>query len=670
MGKYSFICLMILLVSQVSNAQQTSENGAFGGANGIFVYLGETPVTESQPVNGIALYKVERKAPADKEWKQIAEVKGPANESEFTQQLSKAVQHMPYDVSFLNTNASKIWSEYQKYKRVDSLKSWISFIPVMESFGILYYDQSASPKVVYEYRVQHCDKSGNPQKTFTFKPTSFPGKNSAKALTYSRYDALSHQVTLYWYSSTTKTPVFARVYRQNKTGGEWMPVKVQTLRFNSADTAWVSITDTTVSESSLYRYKLVPLDYYGNPGEEATSTIVGIYNFVMQAPVFIDIKAKSAENEPGINVSWHIDNTSLVNSIQVFRSENYDKDYKQITEVSPTTSDYTDQTVLPNTKYFYYLKLTGPLGEKSVPSTRVFAISDDKSAPLPPKIFEAAGIPQGIQLKIGITESDLSGIRIYRADVSKGNLYPISDLVKVKDHIVTWKDTSHMLLAGQFYGYAAKSENASGVTSIYSDTVFVSPGKTTKPTKVIGLNGSYRDSYVQLYWLNMQHADQWVSGYLVYRKELPDGKEKLLTDSVIPADRNSFTDRTILQGKSYAYSIESVDDYGNKSDRSEQVTIAAPLEIVPVPEGLAAFPVETGIRLTWNQAQMEGLKEYKIYRYVRGGKPSPVGTVKNDATPEFIDKLVKSGQLYFYYITSVSNDNRESKPTGEVGVRK
>jgi|WetSurMetagenome_2_1015567.scaffolds.fasta_scaffold12433_2 fibronectin type 3 domain-containing protein len=663
--KISILLLGIALTSAAA-LSQTQVNGAYGGSKGIFVYL-KALVPPS--TDNIAYCSIERKETGSNDWKTIDVSKIPTGESDFLKRLKTAIANMPYDVSFIETKGTQIWKTYQKTDAGDSLKMWFGFLPVQEALGVVYHDITAKPGVKYEYKIQQFDVKDKALKTLYYLPAKYPGEKSKWDLPYRNYTALSKQVTVTWGAPGAKLPPFVRVYRQERNGGEWTPASSDIFSSTSKDSIFVSATDAAVTPGAIYRYKLVPMDIFGNPGKEAESDLVAVYNFTMDAPLIQELKATNPEGSKGTIVSWVISRNDLVNSIRLFRSTNYDNGYALLAEVPSTESSYLDQTVEPAKKYFYKITITGPMGELSAASARVFAISDDKSKPLPPVILSATGTSKGILLTINVTENNLSGIRIYRKGEKETDLIPITELLPAKNNTVIWEDTTD-ISGSRFYGYAAKSENASHFQGDFSEIVYARSAKQVNVPVVMGLTADFYDTYNKLFWTNMQFGETTVEGYIVFRQELPSGTMKQLNDTLISSEVNSYTDRTITERKPYAYSVVLVDEFGNKSRMCNPVSVIPPAIPVIPPSSVAGNSEQTLIRISWNEVRSTTLKEYRVYRYIRGSKATVTGTVPAGSTTEITDKNVTKGQLYFYYITTVNTDNKESKPSEEVSIRK
>jgi fibronectin type 3 domain-containing protein len=663
------ITLLLLTISTICVpvlSQQTQVKGAYGGSKGIFVFLKAVTTINS---DNIAYCSIERKEAGSNEWKTVEISRRPSNESDFARRLKAAILKMPYDVSFIEKKEPLIWKKYEETKSQDSLRMWFGMLPVQEALGVVYIDITAKPDVKYEYKIQQFDRDDKLLKTLFYLPATFPGEKSKWVVPYRSYRALEKQVTVTWGAPGTKLPPFSKIYRQEKNGGEWNLIEASIVNTSSKDSSFLSATDPSVTSDAIYRYKLVPMDMFGNPGKETESDLVAVYDFRKQAPVIQELKGENPDSLPGIIVSWTISRNDLVNSIRIYRSTNYDKGYTQIAEVPSTTSSYTDQTVEPNVKYYYQIKLTGPMGELSAPSSRVFAISDDRSKPLPPVILSAKGTTRGIQLSIKVTENNLSGVRIYRNSQDKTDLIPVSNLIPARNNMILWEDTTGISPV-RFYGYAAKSENASHFQGDFSDTVYSKSAKQVITPEVIGLTADYHETYNQLYWTDMQFIEAPVAGYILYRKEMPSGSMTRLNDTVVSADKNSYADRSIASGKSYSYSVVLVDGFGNKSNQCNPVLVRPPVISLKPPLNVAANSEENGIRISWGTVQSHTLKEFRIYRYTRGSKPIIAGSVPAGSIIEFFDKNVIKGQLYFYYVITIDNDGRQSNPSTEISIRK
>ena len=116
------------------------------------------------------------------------------------------------------------------------------------------------------------------------------------------------------------------------------------------------------------------------------------------------------------------------------------------------------------------------------------------------------------------------------------------------------------------------------------------------------------------------------------------------------------------------YAVQSVNIYGGRSSLSNPVTVrieSSQDNLIP-PSGIHAQTVAEGIMLQWGEIDSKIISEYRIYRNKRGDEPTVLASVKSN---QYLDKNVTKGELYFYHITSVSKDGKESIPGEEVSIR-
>ena len=80
--------------------------------------------------------------------------------------------------------------------------------------------------------------------------------------------------------------------------------------------------------------------------------------------------------------------------------------------------------------------------------------------------------------------------------------------------------------------------------------------------------------------------------------------------------------------------------------------------------------MSNGVLISWSAVFEDGLKNYNVYRYIKGVKPLLLGTIEgNEKNLSFIDSTVTPGKMYFYYITTTNKSGLESNPSTEAGVK-
>jgi fibronectin type 3 domain-containing protein len=645
---------------------------AFGGKKGIFVYF-----DKDIPLKGNSgeqfYYLIERRVENTKEWKILGTIYGPANFTEFKNSVNLYHTQLPYLIMGNNNVLDKIWEISNKYRRIDSLYSYAQ-VPIYGlALGTIFLDTSAVENTNYEYKyskVSITKKILNTVQTFAVK---YPGKVSFKKIVQKTSRSDGNKIFIQWITSNEKIPVF-RVMREDNLSPPFHLINPAKGVNAGKDGLNIYVQDTLINPKSIYRYYIIPEDIFGNEGENSDTVIIGNYNFKEVSSLPDSIKVEGAPHEGGIKLTWQPKNDPSIRFIDIYKSVKYDTGYVRLVSLAPNQTSYLDQHVKPNITYYYYFIAEGQLGETSTKSPRFFGVYADPDAPFPPFDVTGEGIKSGVKLQWTRNESYTRGYYVYRSSNVDGTMEQVSQLIPAKDSIVTFVDKDSTLSGQVTYAYAVKAENTSYVKSVFSDTVYVRPSISTKPLTPTDVKAMVSGKSVSVYWDDMSALQNGIDGYDLLRKESNKtgkmtGNYKVVNDSTIPPYQNHFTDTGVIRGNTYMYAVRSRDIFDGVSDLSNPVVAQIKgISVIP-PAGVSAKKANGGIEITWYEGELQNLYGYRIYRYERGKKPIYLGIVRNGSEPVFEDKKVKSGNLYFYYVTSYLISGEESEPSLEVGIR-
>jgi len=673
-GRIFWIAFIVFIASVVrpSFAQRTGTTFAAGGPPGIYVALGIGLPNSSRPVNSGTAYLIERKASDESTWNEIATVSAPSSLAEFRSRLTQAMLKVPDPLSLNEIPVDTLWQIIQQYGVADSLKFWSGILVVRLAAGFMYLDTTAISNVNYQYRVSLIDQSRHAISTLLSNVESYPGIASIPKLHLISRTATEKAVALVWTSGPGKGASKIRAYRQEGLHGDFSFANTGRFFVFKHDSVFYIIQDTLVRQGLGYRYYLLPMDYYGNPGDPSDTALVGTYNFD-QVPPPNNFSVTSDSSVVGLRISWRLPEPQLVRNLAIFRSVDYDSGYHKITDLASADTSYMDQTVEPQQRYFYYLVMQGPLGESSPRSAKVFGMYVSALVPQAPGIIGAVGIKNGVRMSLVATDALQKDFQVYRNDGYHRTLDLISGLVLRKDSITTFVDTSSVLSGKLTYAYAARAENASHVFSNFSDTVYARPKIPTHPPMPLGLTATIEGKNIQLYWEDMLPADGTIKGYDVFRRELEGKRETKfvkLDDSLLAASRNRFTDTTASEERRYEYAVQAIDVFGGESPTS-MLARASIASVRPVPPaGIRASVSSAGITVSWDGTVQPNLHEYRVYRYQRRLKPTLISHVVPEENLEIVDKSAKKGNLYFYFVTAENIKGIESERSKEVSIRR
>ncbi len=123
------------------------------------------------------------------------------------------------------------------------------------------------------------------------------------------------------------------------------------------------------------------------------------------------------------------------------------------------------------------------------------------------------------------------------------------------------------------------------------------------------------------------------------------------------ADKPFYVDATIDYGKTYEYTVQSIEKSGDKyaeSEPSKSFSFKPEDKYPPaVPTGLTAVAGSRNVELTWERNTEKDLAAYRVYR---DGKKIADGLT----APSYSDKDVKPGTKYSYQVSSVDGAGNES----------
>lgn len=667
--KIFLIVLLVISTTDYHFAQQTSEQMAFAGPNGIFVITGiEIPFSASGKDKPFR-YKIERSAASQINWVEVTQASAPENFESFINNIYKLNQQLKDSIPANELPLDLIWRKAKQFERLDSLKYLGNPLVVRMALAVTYLDKEIFENQKYIYKISKLDKNGNSFESFTTNEISFPGKYSNNPFNIISKETSENHIRLTWKANAAYSPARFKIFRRENFLGDFYQI-VPVIIYNSDENEIaVSIVDSTVTAKNTYEYFILPLDYYQNEGTASDTVTLPAFSFNKIFPPY-NIKVEQADSLGGLNLSWSFDFKNIITSIKIFRSLYSDKEFEEITEVTGFDSVYIDLTADPMVKYFYYLQLNDQFNEVPLQSAKVFGLYQSEEIPSPPYNLHTDSTETGVKLVWNKPEEFVNTYHIYRNLGDDENLSELY-IVNSSDSVIHFLDTTSTLRGNRTYFYSLLAENTSGKISDFSDTLQVFPNVKTAINSPKQLRGYSLDGKVFLYWENLFETDETIEGYKVFRRIAGDTKNEFtaMFDSLLPPKQNNFVDTSIAKGGDYEYAVKVFDVFLNESELSASISVNVPADPILPPSGLTAVNQDNGILISWQPPLQENITEYKIFRYERGTEPKQITSIKDDAT-EFLDKSVIGGSLYFYFITALGVDGVESIPGDELGIKR
>lgn len=659
--KIHLFILSFILLANASNAQLAGEDGAFSSRDGIFVYLGPAMVNQENPWNNIISYSIFRKSTNESQWTMLKEIQSPATLAEFEKRLKEALDLMPYPIDPYLLPSEKIWSDLMAADSLQEAWEWTTWLPVRLAIGIYHFDATAREDVTYIYRIRYNGIDDTVIDEFEYSPTYYPREAVFPAIKPEEQLYGEQQLQLSWKMEGIAGIAWAELQRKDNIAGTFTAVNADVSFFGAEEDVYIYTFVDEAPKDRFFAYRIVPVDYFGNRGEASEEVKTGNYNYFMDVRLPDSITAVSSQDPPGIKISWSEISNPLVNSISIFRSPSMDEEFEEIVTLNPGYSGYVDASVIPMTKYFYYLQLNGYDGESSPRSARFFGIFQSEN-PISPPALQAKGNEDGIpQIHIFPTDSRTAGFRVYRRDHQDPDWVLVSGFIPANDSMVVYRDEDKSLMNGRFYDYASSAESYSNVESSLSEYVTLKYGKEMEVPPPYNLGISAVNGSIGLSWEYINAP--YIQGFLVYRKEIGENspqERKLLNERLLPVYSTYYYDTTANMKIKYEYSVEAIDMFGNRSVEVSMVYSGQTFQDI-VPPALQVIRKFDGVELNWEPCYQEGIIKTVVRKRSKDGKEITLTEIQSREPCVYLDLDVSKGDRYIYHVVLETEEGLQIK---------
>jgi subtilisin family serine protease len=188
------------------------------------------------------------------------------------------------------------------------------------------------------------------------------------------------------------------------------------------------------------------------------------------------------------------------------------------------------------------------------------------------------------------------------------------------------------------------------------------------PSAPSGLVAELDDGAAVLDWDDS--SEPHLAGYHVYRSTDLDAPVPWTRQTASPVSQSSFVDGGLQPGGSYHYYVTALDDRGREGPASATASVAVVDSTPPpgVPSGLVAADVGTGgaVAVAWDP--VVGAAGYLLHRGTAAAGPYSVVTGSALSSTEFTDTGLVDGITYYYRVSAVDGEGRESELSAAVSV--
>jgi hypothetical protein len=609
-------------------------------------------------------YRISRRQ-GDQSFVVIGEKKVPASRDEYRQRVHQFQIQFP-KLPKPNTNQiGRIWDHISKSGSPDRLYL-ISHVIENLSIGLAWQDTTSESGKTYQYKIEKVRNGQVISSQLTEVKAYFrPNDVDLPTAIYYKHDLYLDNINTRWLLFKKNGITGYDVFRRDNLKGDYRQIAIPVGYAQNLDSTFVHVNDTLAKKFEVYEYKLRPFDQFGNPG--AFTEVTKIANFTHHDFPYLRTFKAVALNDRQIKLQWSMDFKPFIRSIKVLRSMSFDSAFVEIGEVSPRDSTYID--ILPRSmeNYYYRLKINGP-EDVSISTSSTFVLYESDLEPDRPTGVAARTVKGGVELTWEDRQRNVFGYYVFRQENHESFVQVSKPIPFNKEGKYHYTDTTTGLHGDRFYNYAIKAISDSYVLSQFSDTLSARPGIDVPIASPKNLRGRKADGKVFLFWDDMSSTDNNLMGYKLFRKRSYEKDFTVLHDSVLNADTNHFLDSAIQLGYAYDYVVKAYNYFGSESDLSTPIQFKFYLNLPTPPRGVKAHKVREGIRIVWGEVLTNDLESFHLYKYIPGKKPTRVTTVPADRH-DYLDPEVKSGQLYFYYVTSSNTQKIEGRPSEAVTAR-
>jgi Fibronectin type 3 domain-containing protein len=654
------VCVIACLLGLTSAAAQPCSSKAY--TTGSYIFCGpELP-------KGFA-YLIEKKEASASEWKRAAVIKVPVNEASCRSLLMGIPAPIAAVTKVDDGVIHHFWQRVQLSSTIDSLLAY-GLNPVYQYVaGLAWFDDGLRQPGVYNYRISKIAKSGTVTLLNEYMLT-FPGNHFDADAQPVRFKLNQASIDISFRLSDTLNTRGIKVFRSPYKQNRYMAISPYIL-FTRQDNRTVAlVTDESVISGMTYSYVAVPFDALGNMGR--SSDTLNIYNVAKQADIGIvtSFQAIPLKEKQGISLAWQLKGKLNVTSIEVFRSTNYDGDYQQIATLPPTATGFFDnRNITPATAYFYYIVINNGYGN-SLPSARTPAILEGNRPNLiPPQNLSMHRNGRIVSLRFERADRIARAYYIYRAD---GYVAPLQQLATMKlstDSVINFTDTLPFTREPSAYSYAVASVNTSNNISPMSARVstMFSGGQLPVADKV---DVMMLDGNLFVTWSNVSEQHSGVVGYKVFRTVRNDDKivEAEKQVAVTDENTNSYVDKNVTDGLTYQYRVQCQGmDSLEVGSFSQTATKHIPIDLPLSPGQVSAIASANKVALRWTLPIDNKVEKVRIYRAELHKKALLLKELNKEQG--FEDTSADRGTYYFYYLVTVDNKGRESRPTDAVSAK-
>jgi fibronectin type 3 domain-containing protein len=419
----------------------------------------------------------------------------------------------------------------------------------------------------------------------------------------------------------------------------------------------IVFTDSVKENYKPFLYQIIGITSFGEQSKPSQAiTAMGRDKTPPSPPE--KVKAESLGGSR-IKLSWEKKTPEKdLKGFYIGRSNNASDGFQPLFELPlpPTTLSWIDETANASTTNYYVIAALDTAGNGNV-SMISYGMIVDSLPPKPPVGLKGSIDTMGI-VRISWNfgkEPDLAGYMVYFAN-DPSHVFSSTTQRPLRDTLFT--DTITLKTLSKKIYYKIKSVDVTYNYSPFSMLLELKKPDKVPPTSPVFSSYKVTNEDIRIDWIPSQSED--VKEQKLFRK-IDNGNWVEYQKFAIASKTGTFTDKDVKTGSDYSYQLVSIDESGNKSKPSVEMTLKFTGNAVAQSVS-NIFAVATadkkGILVSWNYP-VQGNYRFVIYRAVNGSSFQTVETTEQKIT-SFTDKHIKKGNIYEYQVRVFYTDGKKS----------
>lgn len=539
---------------------------------------------------------------------------------------------------------------------------------IAKAAGLFYTDTVINNNSIYAYRIRLSD----PPKNSIFRQAIIV-VDARQLSQLPEIDSLSgkfrnKRISLRWNAENNKKNYGAYIIERSEDSLTFSPIDktpyVPSYTQFEKQRDFAEYSDSVPLFNKTFFYRVRGLSHFGEPGPVGNTIRVKAKILLDGFPI---IDSTNTTGGKEVVLHWKMPasiDLKMLKGIAIVRSAKADGNYECINSslLAPVAMRYTDE----KPQHINYYKICAiSLSNDSVFSFPAMVQPEDREPPRIPKSLSGTINSQGIvKLQwVSNNENDLMGYRVFRSNSIDGEFVEATKKILVDTVFI---DTVNVNTLTRAICYSLVA-----VDLVYNNSGYSAPVKLLRPDKfppagAIINSILFDKNGINIKWIKSSSDD---ANKYVLERQNPDQQVKVITIKEWSAiDTTSFySDTTVIEGKSYTYSLTTIDSSGNSSKWSSPSIHFEP----GIRKGISSLSAtanrsERKIELKW-QYQQPGIQYFILYKSKKG-EPLRVYKTLPANLISFTDTEASINNVYFYALKAIFLNGAESELSDVVEI--